>query len=260
MPGIATQKQFRDWKKPSFCYLCGEILADGSKLNRDHCPPQGIFAAEDRINYPLLLRVHERCNHRWHGLDEKMAIFYDVLHGATKASDPKLAKKLKFVDVRNEQGVYRGITEFPLRPLTHRIIRFAHALLYDEFLPSNTPNRVHYPIPEVDPATSEPVMHEMHTYAFADAICRAQKTGTHDFLSAYNSKFRYVCTWSSFDNGQPVCLFSLDIYRLADFAVKIEQFPRAIIGAYQASVPLRASKCSSLFFDNTDDEILYPIL
>ena len=261
MPGIANQSQFQKWQKPSFCYLCGGTLADGTPLNDDHCPPESMFAISDRANYPIKVKVHAKCNHLWHGADEKMAIFYDVLHGGKKASDPSLQKKLSFIDIENDQGTYQGITDFPIRPLAYRIIRCAHALLYGEFLPANTANHIHYPIPEVDHANgNRPVMHKMQTYAFANELCKAQKTKTHGFLSAYNQQFQYVCTWSNLDNGQPICIFAFDIYRLSRFAIHIKGFPRAVIGYYAAATPASASKCSNLSVESSDDEILYPIL
>ena len=74
-------------------------------------------------------------------------------------------------------------------------------------------------------------------------------------------QFRYVCTWSTPDNGTPICIFAFDIYRLSRFAVEIRDFPRAVIGFYSAgSTPNLATKCSRIRIENTDDEVLYPIL
>lgn len=261
MPGIATQSQFQKWQKPDFCYICGKTLANGALLNSDHCPPEGMFAPSDRVNYPVKLKVHASCNHRWHIEDEKMAIFYDILRGGKKASDSSLQKKLSFVDIENDQGIYHGITDFPIRPLTFRIIRCAHALLYGEFLPENTGNSVHYPIPEVDRSNgNKPVMPQMQIYAFANALCTAQKTKTHDLIFAYNQQFRYVCTWSATDDGQPICIFAFDIYRLSRFAVRIKDFPQAVIGFYFSSTPAAATRCSHLAIESADNELLYPIL
>ena len=190
-----------------------------------------------------------------------MAIFYDVLHGNKKASNQSLQKKLKIVNVENDQGIYQGITDFPIRLLAYRIMRCAHAILYREFLPEGTTNHIHYPLPEVDRSNgNKPISHEMQTYSFANELCKAQKTNTHDYLSAYNQKFKYVCTWSHLDNGQPICIFAFDIYRFAHFAVRIHDFPRAFIGFYAAATPASASKCSQLSVDSSDEEILYPIL
>ena len=220
-----------------------------------------MFAIADRVNYPVKLKVHASCNHRWHVEDEKMAIFYDVLHGAKKASDPSLRKRLSFVEIDNNQGIYQGISDFPIRPLAFRIIRCAHALMYGEFLPRNTGNHIHYPIPEVDRSNgNKPVMHEMQTYAFGNELCKAQKTNTYDSIVANNGQFRYVCTWSKLDDGQPICIFTFDIYRLSHFAVQIKDFPRAVIGFYMANTPISATKSSDLDIENSDEEILYPIL
>lgn len=262
MPHIANQSQFQKWKKPAFCYLCGEPLQSDADLNDDHCPPEGMFAISDRANYPIKLRVHAKCNHRWHAEDEKMAIFYDVLHGSSKASDPTLHKKLTFLDIENDQGTFQGITNLPIRPLGRRVIQCAHALLYDEFLPTHTINHIHYPIPVVDLSNgNRPAPHLMQTYAFANELCIAQKTNTHDSIVAYNRQFRYVCTWSRLDNGAPICIFAFDIYRLSRFAVAIHDFPKAVIGFYSvASPPQSATGCSKIRIENTDDEILYPIL
>lgn len=261
MPRLVKQAQFQRWPKPDFCYLCGVALEDGSELNDDHCPPQGMFAKEDRANYPVKLQVHACCNHKWHTADETMAIFIDILHGTGKATNPGLLRKLEFVDIENEQGVYQGITKFPMRPLAHRIIRCMHATLYGSFLPVDTFHDVHYPIPEVDTKNeNKPVKHHMQTYQFANELCTAQRTNTFDEVCAYNGKFRYVCTWHKLDNGDPICLFAFDIYKLHNLAVKIEGYPRAAIGFYRAETPEKATKCSLLRVEHSDEEILYPLL
>ena len=261
MPRIVTQAQFLRWPKPDFCYICGNTLQDATPLNDDHCPPKGMFAAADRSNYALKLQVHEQCNHKWHPADETMAVFLDGLHATGKTENTGLLKKLNFVAVENEQGIYQGITQFPMRPLAHRIIRCMHALLYGEFLPAGTNLSVHYPIPEVDTSNgNRPIMHEMQTYQFANELCTAQRTGTEDRVRAYNGKFQYVCTWHRTDNGLPICLFAFDIYRMADFAVRIPDYPRAFIGLYGAQKPTLGSECSQVRAEHSNDDILYPLL
>ena len=116
MPHIINQSKFQKWQKPSFCYLCGVPLDNGLLLNDDHCPPEAMFKVADRINYPIKLKVHENCNHSWHVNDEKMGIFYDILHDGNKITSPELQNKLIFQDVETNQGVFKGITEFPLQP------------------------------------------------------------------------------------------------------------------------------------------------
>ena len=261
MPRLLTQSQYQRWPKPDFCYLCGQPLASGLPLNDDHCPPQGMFAVEDRANYPVKLQVHAKCNHKWHLADETMSIFLDAQHGAGKATDPSHLKKLHFIDIENDQGIYQGITKFPMRPLAHRIIRCMHALLYGMPLPLQTLHDVHYPIPEVDTSNgNRPVQHHPQTYQFANELCTAQRTNTHDAVRAYNGKFKYVCTWHEMDNGTLICLFAFDIYRMAKFAVKIPDFPQATIGFYASEKPEGATACSRVRADHPDEDILYPII
>lgn len=120
---------------------------------------------------------------------------------------------------------------------------------------------VHYPIPEVDTDNeNKPVRHEMQTYQFANELCTAQRTGTYDAVYAYNGKFKYVCTWHKLDNGKSICLFAFDIYKLHDFAVKIDEYPKAVIGFYATEKPPDATACSLLRIEHSDDNILYPIL
>lgn len=261
MPRLIAQSQFRRWPKPAFCYLCGESLANGSPVNDDHCPPKGMFAAVDRQDYPLVLQVHEKCNHAWHIADETMALFLDVLHGGKRVAEPRQLAKLSFLDIQNEQGRYQAINNFPIKPLAHRILRCMHALLYGEHLPAATPNTIHIPIPEVDESNgNRPMPHLPQTYQFANELCTAQKTNTFDAVSAYNGKFRYVSTWHKADNGQPLCLFAFDIYRLSNFGVRIQGFPQAVIGSYLWQTPAGATRCSELRVDHPDHEILYPLL
>lgn len=128
-----------------------------------------MFKVADRINYPIKLKVHEKCNHNWHINDEKMGIFYDILHGGNKITIPELQNKLTFQDIETNQGVFKGITGFPLQPLVHRIIRCMHALLYHEYLPNQTKHYIHYPIPELDQSNqNQPILQEPQTYQFAD--------------------------------------------------------------------------------------------
>ena len=151
MPHIHTQSDFQRLSKPNFCYLCGVDIHKDAIVNSDHCPPEKLFHPSDRIDYPIKVKVHASCNHKWHEDDEKLSIFFDILHGGKKVNDPELLKKLSFLSVVTAQGVYQGITCFPLRPFARRIIRCAHALLYGGYLPRETSNHIHYPIPEIDP-------------------------------------------------------------------------------------------------------------
>jgi hypothetical protein len=261
MPKLVKQAEFQRWPKPNFCYLCGLDLKDGSALNDDHCPPKGMFAKEDRANYPITLQVHALCNHKWHSADETMAIFLDKLHNTGKATKPGVRRKLHLVDIKSEQGVYQGITKFPILPLAKRIIRCMHAALYGEFLPKGHLIDIYCPFPYADTENgNRPVKPNEQTYHFANTLCTTQRVGAFDEVCAYNGKFRYVCAWDKFDNGEPICLFAFDIYRLHNFAVKIAGYPKAVIGYYKAEMPDKATRCSEVNIQHSDEDILYPLL
>ncbi len=260
MPRLDSQKAFRTWQRPTFCYLCGDPLDDGTVTNDDHCPPIKLFLPEDRHNYPLLLKVHKRCNSNWSAADEVLATIYAKLHGTVEVSETT-RRGPDFHEVRNEQGIFQGISGFPIRPFATRVIRCVHALLYGEWLPTTTPNDIHIPVPEKDPISNRPKMHLMQSYAFADALCNAQKSDSYDSIVAYGGKFKYVTTWSQFDDGgEPICLFAFDVYQLHKLGIVIDQFPKTIIGFYQRNPPPTATSISASKVHNTDAEILYPIL
>jgi len=176
MPHITSQNEYQKLGKPDFCYFCGKPLSKGQPLNSDHCPPVKIFHTSDRINYPIKIQVHEKCNHSWHLNDDKLSIFFDVLHGGIKATKAEHYNKLTFTDIKTKQGLYQGITDFPIEPLAYRIMRCVHSLLYGKFLEKNTAHHIHYPWPKVNPQTGEPHHHELQTYSFANQLCIAQKT------------------------------------------------------------------------------------
>lgn len=259
MPHVRTQKQFQQCAKPSFCYICGKPLDNGERVNKDHCPPQGMFKEEDLVNYPIVLKVHQACNARWSGDDEIFAVMYDVLHGSQRGIVGR--RPIEMMSVLNEQGPFLGSRGVPFFGLVYRVVRVAHALLYGEFVDSQTRFSTHIPVPEVDEQNgNRPKMHEMSTYAFGHTLCTAQKTNTFDSLVAFNNAFKYVCTWAHSDGGLSMCIFAFDIYRLAGMGIQIQDFPRAVIGSYVFSRPKNATLCSRLHLENSDAEILYPIL
>jgi hypothetical protein len=95
---INSQTKFQKIQRPTFCYLCGMQLSNGKNLNRDHCPPENIFAPADRANYPLILQVHEECNVKWSESDEKIGIAFSALHGGDKLKNQRLVDKLQFIE------------------------------------------------------------------------------------------------------------------------------------------------------------------
>jgi hypothetical protein len=70
MVSLLKQTDFRGVQNLPFCYLCGQAFATGDSHNRDHVPPECIFALLDRE--PLWLPTHNACNKHYSDLDEKI--------------------------------------------------------------------------------------------------------------------------------------------------------------------------------------------
>lgn len=256
---ISSQKQLRDHGTPEFCYLCGERLDGPSPINRDHCPPKGLFAPGDRENFPVILPTHERCNNAWKEADELIGIITDALHARNKSQDFSHTSRLhaKFVGFGEYQAA--SVSNLPLAPMAARIVRGMHALLYKEYLPVNTKSKFHIPLPEAGMDTGSMIAPLEQTYIFSGVIRKALLSNTADVIRAYSGNFKYACTWEQFDNGQPFCVFCFDIYAFHALSPPISNFPRAFIGIYvPQSQPVVAARASGLEIVLTQNELLYP--
>jgi hypothetical protein len=186
MPRIVTQRDFQKWHKPDFCYLCGKTLDDGTDLNDDHCPPSALFLPADRANYSIVLKVHERCNHSWHAIDEILATIYGIMHGSIEQLGGR-RREPTIEQVENDQGLFAAALDVPLHEFAFRVTRCAHALLYGEWISADTQNSIHVPLPEVDRDNANRPKKPLPQFVvFANALCSAQKTNTYDALIANN--------------------------------------------------------------------------
>ena len=79
MVSLLRQNDFRRVQTLPFCYLCGRKFVAGDSPNRDHVPPQSIFAPADRE--PLWLPTHPACNSGYRLLDEKIGQLIILRYG-----------------------------------------------------------------------------------------------------------------------------------------------------------------------------------
>lgn len=117
------QRSRRRLPPGAFCYLCGNLLTDGEDWNRDHVPPQRLFAKTVRRQYsPQLdwLPTHIACNSAYasdedyfvtalvgqHGTAWAKAVFEDVRRGVAKGQGIGLIKTIlgQFGKVRTADG------------------------------------------------------------------------------------------------------------------------------------------------------------
>ncbi|WP_162456106.1 hypothetical protein [Pseudoxanthomonas kalamensis] len=256
---ISSQTQLRKHGQPSFCYLCGEALAGLKPVDRDHCPPKGLFAPSDRINFPVILPTHKTCNNQWHGVDDLLGILTDALHSRKKSQDEGVTKRLEAYWLPFNGNQAAAVTNVPLAAIGLRVVRGMHSLLYKSYLPIETPNSIHVPIPAADRTTGEPERPLDQAYAFSEAVSKALLTGSADRITAYNGHFRYACVWEHFDNGVPFCIFAFDIYAFHYLSPAVTNFPKCFVGMYRpAQIPTTASWASKVEFKLSRGELLDP--
>ena len=256
---ILSQSQLRAHGTPEFCYLCGETLDGPSPINRDHCPPKGLFAPADRENFPVILPTHERCNNSWKEADELIGIVTDALHTKKKSQNLAHTSKLRAEFVAIGEAEATSVSNLPLAPMAARIVRGMHALLYKEFLPVDTKSKFHIPLPEGDLRTRSVLAPLEQTFTFSGVIRKALLSKTADVVRAYNDKFKYACTWEQFDNGQPFCIACFDIYTFHALSPPVTNFPKSFISMYiPHSQPPGAARASGLEIEITQGELLDP--
>jgi hypothetical protein len=124
MVSLLRQSDFRSVQNLPFCYLCGrDFVADDSK-NRDHVPPECIFAPLDRE--PLWLPEHTVCNGTYRLLDEKIGQLIALRYGNVPRNAAH--RRLKFAYSRHHdlgavvthlQRCGRFVTPVQVFNLTH---------------------------------------------------------------------------------------------------------------------------------------------
>jgi hypothetical protein len=80
---LITQNDLRKVQNLPFCYLCGKKFLSDALTDRDHVPPESVFAKSDR--QPVVLKTHEVCNHRYSADDEKVGQLVALKHGKAPA-------------------------------------------------------------------------------------------------------------------------------------------------------------------------------
>jgi hypothetical protein len=95
----------------TFCYLCGKVIAEGEDWNRDHVPPQRLFAKSVRKQRAVQLDwlpTHNACNSAYasdedyfvtalvgqHGTEWAKAVFADIRRGVARGQGVGLIKTI----------------------------------------------------------------------------------------------------------------------------------------------------------------------
>jgi hypothetical protein len=178
-------------------------MADDPTRNRDHVPPNAIFAKQDR-NHPLILPTHERCNQMESQSDEVIGQIVSLCHGRAPRED-RLRFKPNVVRVDNRAiGCIRGVQ---LEKTVWRWVRGFHAALYGEYVPSDRGGHIMLPMPRLDRGNDD-----NDRARLSEAVKRNRCAGSVDRIVIRNGKCVYECFWDHLDDGRCMCVFALRLY------------------------------------------------
>jgi hypothetical protein len=259
MPQLITQKELRRVGSLPFCYLCGKVFEVGDARNRDHVPPEAIFAKEDRTP-PLILPTHSACNERQSADDEVIGQLVAVVHGKRpRSEDLRLRTRVYATDQFSEPML--GLLGTRLEPIIWRWVRGFHSALYSRYLPPETKHVIHPPFWRASQTDGELHVHGPlpQEAIFVELLKRNRLTRTMDRVVTCNGKCVFECTWEQSDQGRRFCLFALRLYdweRLGDR--KLPQ--RGCMGIYSPNdgKPPEATTATRLEFSPPNTRMLDP--
>ena len=241
MVELLNQKNFRNVRNLPFCYLCGKTFNADDCVNRDHLPPESIFASEHRE--PLLLPTHLKCNKAHELTDEKIGQLIALRYGKVP-SHPK-HRRLKFTVTPSLN--LGAVTNVNVDAAVWRWIAGFHAALYRE--PAvGIRGALVTPFPKAQNISGRLVAEPLKPQhlEFVKTIRTNRIKGNLDRIRCNKGKVVYECVWCQSRNDGPwLCIFALDIYDWKDLG-DTGQFPaRGCAGFYTlplGGVPVDATR------------------
>ena len=254
MVTISTQRELRAVQKLGFCYLCGLPLVRENR-NRDHVPPENIFAVADR-NPPLLLPTHVECNSAHKLTDEKIGQLIALKRRHVPSSPEH--RRLRFT-LSPGQGL-SAVNNLDLDGAIWRWIKGFHAALYGEFMPDTPMRALVTPLPKAvrlaNIVAIEP-LRQQHLLAVRLIKTNRVKRNL-DTIRTNNGKFTYECVWGQSDDDRAwLCFFAINIYDWKDLGEPGIPPQRGCAGLYvlpDGGIPGGATKAagSALIIPNLD--------
>lgn len=212
MVSLLRQSDFRSVQNLPFCYLCGRQFVVGDSQNRDHVPPECIFAPLDRD--PLWLPAHTVCNKSYSLMDEKIGQLIALRYG--KVPRNPRHRRLKFtVSPLRDLG---AVVNLDIDAAVWRWISGFHAALYRESGVGIKGSLI-TPFPKARLVNGRAVVAPLRVQhpLFVETIKSNRLRDNLDRISCNKGKLTYECVWQQADNGGPwMCIFALDIYDWKD--------------------------------------------
>jgi hypothetical protein len=250
---LLRQRDFRSVQNLPFCYLCGRPFVADDSCNRDHVPPECIFALLDRE--PLWLPAHTACNKSYGPTDEKIGQLIALRYG--KVPSNLAHRRLKFALSRNRD--LGAVVNLDIDAAVWRWIGGFHAALYRE--PGvGIKGSLITPFPKAQLVNDRAVLQPLRPQhqLFVETIKSNRLRGNLDCIRCNKGKLTYECVWQQADNGGPwMCIFALDIYDWKDLGRTGVMPARGCAGFYitpARTVPAHATKAmrSSIIIPTSD--------
>lgn len=225
---LMYQKHFQPLQKLPFCYLCAREFCVGDKINRDHIPPEAIFAKRDRD--PLQLPTHYACNHTHHLNDEKVGQLIAMRRGHVPSEKNRKLRFRVFPDI--------GMAAFENLDIEGAVFRWVmgfHAALYQKPMPREAHATIFTPFVKAESwgggrPVSVPTIPEYHR--ILESVITHRGKNTIDRVTCNNGQLRYECVWSQADTGEWWCSFLLDICDWKDLGRTPQLGARDCVGMY----------------------------
>jgi hypothetical protein len=212
MVSLLGQSDFRSVQNLPFCYLCGHDFTPSDSKNRDHVPPECIFAPLDRE--PLWLPAHTACNSSYRLLDEKIGQLIALRYGKIRKNAAH--RRLKFAySPRRDLG---AVVNLDIDGAVWRWIGGFHAALYLEPGVGIRGSLV-TPFPKARIVNGRPAFAPLlpQHLLFVQTIKSNRTRANLDRIICNKGKLTYECVWQQADKGGPwMCIFALDIYDWKD--------------------------------------------
>jgi hypothetical protein len=253
MVSLLRQGDFRSVQNLPFCYLCGRDFVAGDSQNRDHIPPQCIFAPPDRE--PLWLPTHSACNSAFRLLDEKIGQLIALRYGKVPRNSGH--RRLKFAYSRHRD--LGAVVNLDIDAAVWRWIAGFHAALYRDPGVGIRGSLV-TPFPKARIVSGGPIFAPLLVQhaLFVRTIKSNRVRANLDRIVCNKGKLTYECVWQQADNGGPwMCIFALDICDWKDLGRTGVLPARGCAGFYitpERTVPASATKAvrSSMIIPTSD--------
>jgi hypothetical protein len=248
MVSLLRQSDFRSLQNLPFCYLCGRDFVPGDSKNRDHVPPECIFAPLDRE--PLWLPAHTTCNSAYRLSDEKIGQLIALRYG--KVPINAAHRRLKFAYSRHRD--LGAVVNLDIDGAMWRWIGGFHTALYREAGVGIRGSLV-TPFPKARVVNGRLVFAPLLVQhpLFVQTIKSNRARGNLDRIVCNKGKLTYEAA----GGGPWMCIFALDIYDWKDLGRTGVLPARGCAGFYVTpaqTVPANATRAitSSIIIPSSD--------